>query len=85
MSILSMPDIVCLVYTQKLSSAWAVVGLYGMLGFKLWNFIKVAQLVRAWQAISQVVGSSPSLSYCQFLFRSFFLIIFFFLTDFDIG
>ena len=27
----------------------------------------VAQLVRAWQAICQVAGSSPSLSHCQFL------------------
>ena len=28
----------------------------------------VAQLVRVWQAICQVVGSSPSLSHCQFFF-----------------
>ena len=33
----------------------------------------VAQLVRAWQAICQVVGSSPSLSHRQFLFPLFFL------------
>ena len=33
----------------------------------------VAQLVRAWQAIWQVVGSSPFLSHCQFLFPSLFL------------
>ena len=42
----------------------------------------VAQLVRAWQAICQVVGSSPSLSHCHFLF---FLFITFILTDFDSG
>ena len=32
----------------------------------------VAQLVRAWQANCQVMGSSPSLSHCQFLFLSLF-------------
>ena len=32
----------------------------------------VAQLVRAWQAICQVAGSSPSLSHCQFLFPLYF-------------
>ena len=33
----------------------------------------VAQLVRAWQAICQVVSSSPSLSHCHFLSFSLFL------------
>ena len=45
----------------------------------------VAQLVRAWQAICQDMGSSSSLSHCHFLFRSFFLFISFILTDFDLG
>ena len=50
----------------------------------------VAQLVRAWQAICQVVGSSPSLSHCQILFPlyfpSLFLSLYFFhLIDFDLG
>ena len=33
----------------------------------------VAQLVRAWQVICQVVGLCPSLSHCHFLFPSSFL------------
>ena len=33
----------------------------------------VAQLVKAWQAICQVAGSSPSLSHCHFLSSHFFL------------
>ena len=41
----------------------------------------VAQVVRAWQAICQVVGLSPSLSHCHFYFPFFFLFIFFLLTD----
>ena len=45
----------------------------------------VAQLVRAWQAICQVMGSSPYLSHSHFLFHSFFLFISFILTDFDLG
>ena len=45
----------------------------------------VAQLVRAWQAICQVVGSSSSLSHCHFLFPSLFLPISFLLIDFDLG
>ena len=45
----------------------------------------VAQSVRAWQAICQVMGSSPSLNHCQFLFPCFFLFISFFLSDFDLG
>ena len=32
----------------------------------------VAQFFRAWQAIRQVVGSSPSLRDCQFLFPLYF-------------
>ena len=45
----------------------------------------VAQVVGAWQAICQVVGSSPSLSHCHFYFPFFFLFIFFLLTDCDLG
>ena len=36
----------------------------------------VAQLVRAWQAICQVTGSSPSLSHCLF-FPSLFSLLYF--------
>ena len=43
------------------------------------------QLVRAWQAICQVAGSSPSLSRCLVLFPYFFLFISFLLTDFDLS
>ena len=45
----------------------------------------VAQLVRAWQAICQVVGSSPSLSHCHFFPPSLFPFISFLLTNFDLG
>ena len=37
----------------------------------------VPQLVRAWQAICQFAGSSPSLSHCQFLFPLYFSLYFF--------
>ena len=46
----------------------------------------VAELVRAWQAICQVMGSNPSRSHCQFLFPFFIsLFVSFFITDFDLG
>ena len=35
----------------------------------------VAQLVRAWQTICQVVVSSPSLSHCLFISRLYFCLI----------
>ena len=57
-------------------------GLRARLPHSMWT--SVAQLVRAWQAICQVAGSSPlpeslSLSFPLFLFISFFL------TNFDSG
>ena len=61
----------------------AIHGLIGKLSLKYSNSAtelpsdSVAQLVRAWQAICQVMGSSPSLSHCHFfplfIFSSLFL------------
>ena len=45
----------------------------------------VAQLVKAWQAICQVVGSSPSPESLSLSFPLFLSLISFFLTDFYLG
>ena len=54
---------------------------HGQLSLKYLNSVtellgdSVAQLVRGWQAICQVVGSSPSLSHCHFLYFYFYFFL----------